>query len=286
MKNTFSNTGVAGVLFAASILLAAGCGDGGGASDSGTDACIITDSGYDAGARDGGGTSDGGGCSPNCPIGEFAGIPAGKFFMGCSAGDTSCNADQTPRHEVTVPAFRMSRFEVTQGEYRKTIGSNPSNFSSCGDDCPVEKVGWNEAKAYCQAIGARLPTEAEWEYALRAGTTTKHYCGDSDFCLRNIAWYASNSGSMTRPVGHKQANAFGLYDMNGNVWEWVEDDYHDSFTGAPVDGSAWIDSPRASKRTMRGGSWWDPESAVSSSQRFGTPPVVGLYDIGFRCAKD
>jgi formylglycine-generating enzyme required for sulfatase activity len=175
--------------------------------------------------------------------------------------------------------------EVTQDQYEAVIGSNPSEYLFCGD-CPVEGVTWNEETAFCQAIGGRLPSEAEWEYAARAGTTTKYYCGDSSSCLDGIAWHME-AGMRTHPVAMKTANAFGLYDMLGNVWERVDDCFNSSYTGAPSNGDTWS-SGDCSQRGYRGGSWnyfaYHTDSRVSDRDWASLDYVQGYY--GFRCARE
>jgi formylglycine-generating enzyme required for sulfatase activity len=140
-------------------------------------------------------------------------IPPGKFHMGCSPGDAACGDDEKPAHEVTISkGFWLGQTSVTQRAYRLVAGQDPSAHK--GDNLPVEHVDWNEAKAYCAAIGGRLPTEAEWEYAARAGSTGARYDN-----LDEIAWHTQNSGGQSHEVGQKLPNAFGLYDMLGNAWQ-------------------------------------------------------------------
>ena len=194
--------------------------------------------------------------APNSIGMEFVTIPAGKFMMGWSPGDKSYNSDY-PRHEVTITkGFELGQYEVTQGQWVKVMGKNPSHFK--GDDrLPVEKVNWNDAQAFIAKLNAlddsyryRLPTEAEWEYAARGGTTGPYY-GDLDV----IAWYYSNSGGKTHPVGQKQPNEYGLYDMLGNVWEWCSDWYGKGYYS--VSPAADPQGPSSGlRRVLRGGSWY------------------------------
>jgi formylglycine-generating enzyme required for sulfatase activity len=157
---------------------------------------------------------------------EFVPINPGEFMMGCSVGDIDCNSDERPIHHVQITKpFQIGKFEVTQAQWMSEMGSNPSTMK--GDDRPVETINKDEAHQFINKLNAqndgfryRLPTEAEWEYAARAGSTTP-YTGPLD----EIAWYSGNSEDETHPVGKKKPNAWGLYDMEGNVKEWVEDSY-------------------------------------------------------------
>ena len=166
------------------------------------------------------------------------------------------------------------------------MGSNPSHFSSCGDDCPVEQVSWDDAQAYVKWLSNktgkqyRLPSEAEWEYACRAGGQQK-YCGSDS--LDSVAWYDGNSGNSTHPVGRKQPNAFGLYDMSGNVWEWVEDSSQDDYNGAPTNGSVWLGD--GAKRVFRGGSWNITPQYARAAKRSRDKPAIRDNSLGFRVAR-
>lgn len=221
---------------------------------------------------------------PDCP--EMVVIPPGSFDMGSNDG----NDNEKPVHRVTIEKpFALGTTEVTQGLWQAIMGHNPSRFSNCGDDCPVEMVSWDDAQEFIQKLNDktgrqyRLPSEAEWEYACRAGGSHT-YCGGDNPDI--VSWHgglsnpAGNSGKTTNPVATRQANAFGLYDMSGNVWEWVEDSYHDNYNGAPTDGSAWQGDEML--RIPRGGSWSYLQHAAKrggsdSSYRFGT--------IGLRLAR-
>jgi formylglycine-generating enzyme required for sulfatase activity len=146
-------------------------------------------------------------------------IPPGKFTMGCSVGDSECFSNESPPHDVRISkGFWLGQTQVTQAACKEVMKSNPSRFKD--DELAVENVTWHDAVKYCETVGGRLPTEAEWEYAARAGSNAARY-GDVDA----IAWYGKNSGSTSHAVGGKQPNQFGLFDMLGNVWEWVQDDY-------------------------------------------------------------
>jgi formylglycine-generating enzyme required for sulfatase activity len=203
-------------------------------------------------------------------------IRPGKFTMGCSKGDTECGRNERPAHEVTIAKeFWLGQTPVTQAAYQRVTGSNPSR--SKGDNLPVENVNWKEARNYCKAIGGRLPTEAEWEYAARADSTSARYGS-----LDDIAWYQNNSGGRAHEVGRKQPNAFGLYDMLGNVWQWTEDWYGDKYyqLGESRDP---VGPPAGTKRTLRGGSWGNAPEDVRASDRFWLEPRDSSDVTGVRC---
>jgi formylglycine-generating enzyme required for sulfatase activity len=209
-------------------------------------------------------------------------IPSGSFTMGCSPGDDECQPTETEPHEVTITkGFWIGQHEVTQQVYRKVIGTNPSHFK--GDKLPVEDTSWNEAYTYCRAIGGRLPTEAEWEYAARAGTSGSRY-GDLD----RIAWYNKNSGNKTHEVAQKDPNAWGLYDTLGNVNEWTAD-----LPDKDATPSAATPDPKSALsigKTFRGGSYSSGFLGVgvprASSRSFFIVPLLPYSDIGVRCVAD
>ncbi len=222
---------------------------------------------------------------------EMVNIPGGTFQMGCGPHDGKCETNEKPRRRVTVPAFAMAKTEITQGQWKAVIGSNPSYFKNCGDDCPVESVSWNDAQSFINILNRktgghyRLPSEAEWEYACRAEQDTL-YCGGDD--VEAVAWYGlENSGKTTHPVGGKQPNAFGLFDLTGSVWEWVEDCWHGSYQEAPGDGSAWDGGTECAHkyRVARGGSWVVGPRSLRSAFRY--RGVTGGADLsqGFRLAR-
>jgi formylglycine-generating enzyme required for sulfatase activity len=210
---------------------------------------------------------------------KYVWIPPGTFKMGCSAGDNECASNEKPAHSVTITkGFWLGQTPVTQAAYQRVIGNNPSRFS--GEQLPVETVTWTQARAYCEAMGGRLSTEAEWEYAVRAGSDAPRY-GDLDA----IAWYEGNSEGKTHEVGLKQANRWGLHDMLGNVWEWVEDWYDEKYyeKSPSTDPSG----PALRKfRVVRGGSWSDESRDLRSSYRGRVEPVSRIVVIGFRCARE
>ena len=175
-------------------------------------------------------------------------VEGGTFQMGSNKGES----DEKPIHTVTVSSFYMDKTEVTQAEYRKVMGKNPSSFSRC-DDCPVEKVTWHDANAYAQKVGKRLPTEAEWEYAARGGNKSKGYTYSGSNDLDAVGWHKYNSGSAV-PVAEKQPNELGLFDMSGNVWELCSDWYDEGYySGSPQNDPQGPNSGKFS--ILRGGSW-------------------------------
>jgi formylglycine-generating enzyme required for sulfatase activity/class 3 adenylate cyclase/tRNA A-37 threonylcarbamoyl transferase component Bud32 len=219
---------------------------------------------------------------PDCP--EMVVLPAGKFMMGSEKFD--------PRHAVHAVAvaqpFALGKTPVTQGQWRAVMGSNPSGFASCGDICPVERVTWTDAHDYTRKLSEmtgktyRLPSEAEWEYACRAGTR-QEYCGGNDANL--VAWHAGNSGNTTHPVATKQANAWGLFDMSGNVWQWTEDCWNDTYKGAPSTATPWTAGACAAARVMRGGSWGNDALLARAENRSRYGPGNSGDSLGFRVAR-
>jgi formylglycine-generating enzyme required for sulfatase activity len=192
---------------------------------------------------------------------EMVNIPAGSFLMGSADNDESAYGDEKPQHRVNLQEFYLGKYPITQEQYQAIMGNNPSGFKGNPKN-PVENVLWNDAQAFCQKLSEktgkkyRLPSEAEWEYACRAGTQTHYYFGDDEMKLGEYAWYYENSGSKTHPVGQKKPNDWGLYDMSGNVWEWCEDGRNKNYKNAPTDGTAWNENLSVSnRRVLRGGSW-------------------------------
>lgn len=224
---------------------------------------------------------------------EMVLIPPGTFNMGCSASNAwGCASDEIPVHSVTLTnAFYLGRYEVTQAQWQAKMGSNPSTFQGQADSPsrPVERVSWTTIQNFLTATGMRLPTEAEWEYAYRAGTTTAFhgFTGylngtNDDALVGNIAWYDANSNSQTRPVGGKAANGFGLHDMLGNVWEWCNDWYGDYSSAAQTNPAG---SASGTYRVLRGGSWIYYSDFVRSSDRDVSSPGGTNFFIGFRVAR-
>jgi formylglycine-generating enzyme required for sulfatase activity len=215
-------------------------------------------------------------------------ISGGTFLMGCTPGDTECESDESPRHSVILSTFEISRYEVTQGQWKAVLGSNPSSLDTCGDNCPVETVSWNDTQTLITSLnsqtgqGYRLCTEAEWEYAARAGTETKWYCGDDESCLDDIAWYVANSPGTTHPVGEKNPNDFGLYDMSGNVWEWVNDWNGGYSADSVIDPTGPIDG---TTRLHRGGCWSQEARHSRLANRSSSWTTGGSIALGVRLCR-
>ncbi len=204
---------------------------------------------------------------------KYIWIPPGTFQMGCSPGDRECSESEKPAQTVTLTkGYWLGQTEVTQAAYERVVGVNPSHFK--GSDLPVESVDWKQAGEYCRLIGGRLPTEAEWERAAKAGRDEARY-GE----VGKVGWYEGNSDKRTHPVAGKASNAYGLYDMLGNVWEWTADWHQERLTG----GTDPQGPSQGRQRVLRGGSWSFSSSSLRSSLRLIYEPVLRRNDIGFRC---
>ena len=201
-------------------------------------------------------------------------VPPGKFQMGCSPGDSECGEDEIPVHEVTITKnFWLGQTAVTQQAYERVIGKNPANHK--GPNLPVEEVNWEEAQAYCAAIGGRLPTEAEYEYAARAGSASARYAS-----LDEIAWHSGNSGGASHEVAQKLPNAFGLYDMVGNSWQWVADWYGKYTSDPQTDPTG---PATGTHKEPKGGSWGTAAKSVRASHRDTVEPNHRGNKLGMRC---
>ncbi len=221
---------------------------------------------------------------------ELVKIPAGKFVIGSDLGEEGHYRNEGPMRKVKVPSFYMGRYPVTNKEYRIFLQENPDEaeprfwtdrrFNQPRQ--PVVGVSWEEARRYATWAGLSLPSEVEWEYACRAGTDTRYYTGDSESALDRAGWYRKNSGGQTHPVGEKEPNAWGLYDMHGNVWEWLEDDWHSNYKSVPGDSMAWKNIPRDAYRVLRGGAWGLVAEYCRSAARYGFTPGDRNDNIGFR----
>ena len=216
-------------------------------------------------------------------------IPGGTFTMGCSESNSYvCDGEENPTHQVTLSrAFYLGKTEVTQAQWQAKMGNNPSYFSGNANN-PVEQVSWNDIAGFNTATGLRLPSEAEWEYACRGGTTTAFHSmpgypngTNDDSLLGNIAWYGSNSGSTTHAVAGKAANAFGMYDMSGNVYEWCRDWFGNYPTNNVTDPSG---STTGSSRILRGGSGVAIDGCRSSYRGY-AGPAYRFNVVGFRVAR-
>jgi formylglycine-generating enzyme required for sulfatase activity len=236
---------------------------------------------------------------------EMVLIPGGEFIMGDDKGQD----DEKPTHKVQISAFYMDKYEVTQKAYENMMGTNPSKFK--GPDKPVERLSWFGAIQYCNmrslreglspcydlttlqcnydSNGYRLPTEAEWEYACRAGTDTKYSFGNAPDRLGQYAWFKTNANKTTHPVGQKKPNPWGLYDMHGNLWEWCND-YYDQNYYQKSGGENPLGPSTGQERVLRGGSWAGSAESSRSSTRYSETPgfadvCFGYEAYGFRCVK-
>jgi formylglycine-generating enzyme required for sulfatase activity len=222
---------------------------------------------------------------------KFVLIPAGSFIMGSPPGELKRNQDEH-QHRVTISRpFYLQTTEVTQDQWVAVMGKNPSWFKGRGDR-PVENVSYQQAREFIDRLNRRekttryrLPTEAEWEFACRAGTTTVYSCGDSPGCLSGCAWCSSNSGGKTHPVGKKPPNRWGLFDMHGNVWEWCSDRYNEDYykKSPPSDPKG---PAMGGDRVFRGGAWAGGPSQLRSARRNDGGPSCRLSYLGFRVARD
>lgn len=201
-------------------------------------------------------------------------------------GNTNGDGDERPVHEVKIDSFLIGKYEVTQGVWKTIMKNNPSGFNK-GNEYPVEMVSWEDSIIFCRKTGLKLPTEAEWEYACRAGTTTLFYWGDDED--EKFLWYKKNSMETTQPVGKKKPNGFGLYDMIGNVWEWCYDwygeDYYQYLTNyfdMPVKNP--IGPLTGSYHVVRGGGWFNEIKNCRSTDRDNPGPDGYCNGNGFRCS--
>ena len=209
------------------------------------------------------------------------------------SGSLPMKLDKVPDAKATVtvniPSFAIGKTEVTQRQWKAIMGDNPSRFVACGLDCPVENVSWKDIAQFIRKLNQktgqnyRLPSEAEWEYAARGGGASDALFADNAAALEEQAWYIANSRKAPRPVAGKKPNAFGLHDLYGNVWEWVEDCFHASYAGLPLDGSAWTTACTSPQRVLRGGSWSDEASSMRNRGRY-APEIRNLI-TGFRLAR-
>jgi len=226
---------------------------------------------------------------------EMVWLPPGGFLMGSPDTDKMADADERPQHEVRIARpFAIGRFPVTFADYDRFCAldgrDQPGDQGWGRDRYPVINVSWEDAVAYCLWLSGqtgrtyRLPSEAEWEYACRAGTATRWSCGDDEQALGDHAWFDGNSGGRPHQVGKKRHNPCEIKDLHGNVWEWVQDDWHDNYQGAPDDGTAWV-TATGLRRVARGGSWFFVARYCRSAQRLHWEPASRLVRLGFRLAR-
>jgi formylglycine-generating enzyme required for sulfatase activity len=295
-----------------------GTGEGVGADGAAADAAAKDAAAYDLANAD----------APPAtfPPGDWISVPAGTFLMG-SPSNEYCRDDDETQHSVTVTgSFEMAKTEVTQAQFTAVMGYNPAYHATCGPTCPVEWVSWHEAAVYCNRLseakgltrcysctgkapasdcdmapayqgagklhacpGYRLPTEAEFEHALRAGTTTPFYSGAITSCMGTssnagkIGWYKVDSGGSVHPVAGKTANTFGLHDLSGNVYEWVNDWYQADLGSAPAKDPTGPAS--GTHRVFRGGAWYYNAEHMRSANRLSFFPGKRFTFLGFRCVR-
>jgi formylglycine-generating enzyme required for sulfatase activity len=232
---------------------------------------------------------------------KFVYIHSGSFMMGSSlnpllienryGGKAKWYSDECPQHEVTLTkSFYMQTTEVTQKQWLAVLGNNPSGFLNCGENCPVEKVSWDDVQKFIKRLNQkegsgkyRLPTEAEWEYACRAGSTTAFCFGNDIGMLAEHTWFGANSIDWSHQAGQKKPNAWGLYDMHGNVWEWCQD-WYGIYPSEPVRDPK--GPPSGSHRVSKGGSWRSAARFCRSAHRYGVDPGYRRPTRGFRLVKD
>jgi formylglycine-generating enzyme required for sulfatase activity len=230
----------------------------------------------------------------SCP--EMVVVPAGEFMMGWPATQAGTSDNEGPQHKVTIGRpFAVARFELTFAEWDACVAQggcprDTSDQTSRRPRQPVINVSWNEAKLYVAWLSKitgkpyRLLSEAEWEYAARAGSTARYASGDDEAGLDPYAWYSANANNRAHPVGEKAPNAFGLFDMHGNVWEWVEDCYHEDYEGAPVDGAAWT-TGACEARVLRGGAFNNTPPFLRPAYRLKAMSVDQQLFFGIRIGR-
>jgi formylglycine-generating enzyme required for sulfatase activity len=217
-------------------------------------------------------------------VGRLVSISDGSFKIGNISGDSAENPERT----VRINGFKLGETEVTQKQWRLVMGNDTSHFKGC-NNCPVDSVSWNDVQEFLNKLNEqtglsfRLPSEAEWEYACRSAGKDEKYCGGND--ESKLAWYGENSEEKTHPVAQKQANGLGLYDMSGNVWEWTQGCWQNSYAVASSDDQAW-EQDTCAQRVLRGGSWIGVAGSLSSTDRFGSSVAKSSQNFGFRIAHD
>lgn len=211
-------------------------------------------------------------------------VEGASFLMGDEKSEYD---DERPVHEVTVSSFYMGKYQVTQAQWEEVMGNNPSMGK--GENRPVERINWNEAQDFIKRLNGkmtknfRLPSEAEWEFAARGGNYSEGYLYAGSDKLKQVGWYDENANKETHEVGQLLANELGLHDLSGNVDEWCEDHWHENYNGAPIDGTAWVDSPvTGSGRVIRGGSSFDRAGYCRPTYRPSYTPDSRHDFLGFR----
>ena len=215
-------------------------------------------------------------------------VEGGTFTMGCTPEQGVCEPDEHPAHPVEVASFELAKHEVTQALWQTVMGDAPSAFANC-PRCPVETVSWDDVQDFLAKLNAaganyRLPSEAEWEFAARGGvhSLNRPYAGSDNWA--EVAWYYENSNNRTHPVGRKRPNELGLFDMSGNVREWVQDCRQDNYEGAPATGEA-REQGDCGRRSIRGGSWYGKPNYVRTANRFWYTTYFRNNNLGFRLAR-
>jgi formylglycine-generating enzyme required for sulfatase activity len=233
-------------------------------------------------------------CANGCPT--MIVVPAGSYMMGSPAIEPDSSPNESPQHQVTIAKpFAVGKTEVTFTQWEHCVAASAcrkvSDNGWGGGDRPVINVGWSDAVRYAEWLAGvtgkpyRLLSEAEWEYAARAGTTTRFSFGADDTELSRYAWYFKNAQRKTQPTGTKAANGFGLHDMHGNVYEWVADTWHDNYENAPSDGSVWQEGAAPNRHVVRSGSWFFDAKDLRSASRAGPPSDLEDGNVGFRIAR-
>jgi len=234
------------------------------------------------------GCNDKGGKNVNVSSLDMVHVKGGTFTMGCTPEQgNDCDSDENPAHKVTLSDFYIGKYEVTQKLWKEVMDDNPSEFK--GDNLPVENINWEEIQTFILMLNKktgkkyRLPTEAEWEYAARGGNKSKgyKYSGSNDVVY--VAWYDGNSDEATHPIGTKEPNELGIYDMSGNVWEWVND-WHDGYSSGSSPEINPTGPSSGSLRVLRGGVYHDFEQHCRIANRFGNSPGDRYISFGFRLA--
>ena len=230
------------------------------------------------------------------PHHEMIFVEGGKFLMGNDDEDAyseeeDAYGDEQPIQEVQVFSFYFAKYPVTQALWKAVMGGHQNRSYFRGDDRPVDQVSWKEARDFIEKLNHltgrktyRLPSEAEWEYAARGGIFGKGYKYAGSDRLGEVGWYSGNNHGETKSVGQKDPNELGLYDLSGNVFEWIQDHWHSNYEGRPLDGSAWEDQAEGAYRVLRGGAWGESTQYCRVSSSDGGSPSSGGGDVGFRLA--